>query len=41
MTAMAPERSADIVSLGLRALAAAFLTTCLSATIVGILHTLV
>lgn len=41
MTAMAPERSADIVALGLRALAAAFLTTCLSATIVGILHTLV
>ncbi|RYY27335.1 MAG: nucleoside:proton symporter [Sphingomonadales bacterium] len=41
LTAMAPERAQDIIALGFRALAAAFLTTCLSATIVGALFTLV
>jgi CNT family concentrative nucleoside transporter len=40
ITGMAPERSKEAAELGLRALAAAFLTTCLSATIVGLLDSL-
>jgi CNT family concentrative nucleoside transporter len=40
LSAMAPERSSEIVALGFRALAASFLVVCLSATIVGIFYSL-
>jgi concentrative nucleoside transporter, CNT family len=36
LTTMAPERTAEIVSLGLKCVFAAFITTCLTATIIGI-----
>ena len=36
LTTMAPDRSAEIVGLGLRCLFAAFITTCLTATLIGI-----
>lgn len=37
LTAMAPEKSDEIVELGMKALLAAFLTTCMTGTIVGLL----
>ncbi len=37
LTAMAPERAAEIVALGFRALLAAFLTTCMTGTVIGLL----
>ncbi|WP_257549434.1 NupC/NupG family nucleoside CNT transporter [Sphingopyxis sp. DBS4] len=40
LTAMAPEKSDEIVDLGLKALLAAFLTTCMTGTIVGLLSIL-
>jgi len=38
LSAMAPERSSEIVALGFRALACAFIVVCLSATLVGALY---
>lgn len=40
LTAMAPEKSDEIVELGMKALLAAFLTTCMTGTIVGLLSIL-
>jgi CNT family concentrative nucleoside transporter len=40
LTAMAPEKSVEIVQLGFKALLAALLTTCLTGTTVGILSSL-
>ena len=40
LSAMAPERASEIVGLGFKALGCAFLVTCLSATVVGALHSL-
>ena len=40
LSAMAPERSSEIVAMGFKALAAAFLVVCLSATLVGAFYTL-
>ena len=40
LSAMAPEKSDDIVSLGFKALFAAFLTCCMTGTIVGLLSSL-
>lgn len=40
LTAMAPEKGDEIVELGMKALLAAFLTTCMTGTIVGLLFTL-
>ncbi|WP_156843214.1 NupC/NupG family nucleoside CNT transporter [Novosphingobium aquimarinum] len=37
LTAMAPEKSDDIVQLGLKALFAAFLTSCMTGTVIGLL----
>ena len=37
LSAMAPEKVGEVVELGFKALAAAFLTTCLTATIMGLL----
>ena len=36
LTTMAPERTAEIVGLGLKCVVAAFVTTCLTATIIGL-----
>ena len=36
LTSMAPERTPEIVSLGLKCVVAAFITTCLTATIIGL-----
>ncbi|HEX7694434.1 MAG TPA: nucleoside transporter C-terminal domain-containing protein [Sphingomonas sp.] len=41
LTAMAPEKGEEIVQLGMKALLAAFLTTCMTGTIVGLLNLLV
>lgn len=41
LTAMAPEKSDEIVSLGMKALLAAFLTTCMTGTIIGLLNLLI
>jgi len=38
LTAMAPEKGDEIVQLGLKALLAAFLTTCMTGTIIGLLN---
>lgn len=40
LTAMAPEKGDEIVELGMKALLAAFLTTCMTGTIVGLLSTI-
>jgi CNT family concentrative nucleoside transporter len=40
LSAMAPEKVGEVVELGFKALAAAFLTTCLTATIMGLLSAL-
>ena len=40
LTAMAPEKSDEIVELGMKALFAAFLTTCMTGTIIGLLSIL-
>ncbi len=40
LTAMAPEKGDEIVELGMKALLAAFLTTCMTGTIVGLLYTI-
>ncbi|CAN5528142.1 nucleoside transporter C-terminal domain-containing protein [soil metagenome] len=40
LSAMAPEKVGEVVELGFKALAAAFLTTCLTATIMGLLSSL-
>jgi CNT family concentrative nucleoside transporter len=40
LSAMAPDKAGEIARLGPRALAAAFLTSCLSATVVGLLFSL-
>lgn len=40
LSAIVPEKSAQIVALGPRALAAAFLTSCMTATVIGLLFTL-
>jgi CNT family concentrative nucleoside transporter len=37
---MAPDKAGEVARLGPRALAAAFLTSCLSATVVGLLFSL-
>ena len=37
LTAMAPDRAEEIVGLGFRALLAAFLTTCMTGTVIGLL----
>lgn len=37
LTAMAPEKGDEIVELGMRALLAAFLTTCMTGTIIGLI----
>lgn len=37
LSSMAPEKVGEVVELGLKALAAAFLTTCLTATIMGLI----
>ena len=37
LSSMAPEKVGEVVELGFRALAAAFLTTCLTATIMGVI----
>lgn len=37
LTAMAPEKGDEIVQLGLKALLAAFLTTCMTGTVIGLL----
>ena len=36
LTTMAPERTAEIVGLGLKCVVAAFITTCLTATVIGL-----
>lgn len=41
LTAAVPERAQEIVQLGPKALAAAFLTTCMTGTVIGVLHSLV
>jgi CNT family concentrative nucleoside transporter len=40
LSSMAPDKVGEVVELGFKALAAAFLTTCLTATIMGLLSTL-
>lgn len=40
LSAMAPDKVGEVVELGFKALAAAFLTTCLTATIMGLLSAL-
>jgi CNT family concentrative nucleoside transporter len=40
LTAMAPEKGHEIVDLGMKALLAAFLTTCMTGTIIGIISIL-
>jgi CNT family concentrative nucleoside transporter len=40
LSAMAPDKAGEVARLGPRALAAAFLTSCLSATVVGLLFSL-
>jgi concentrative nucleoside transporter, CNT family len=40
LSAMAPEKSDEVVQLGFKALLAATLTTCLTGTIVGLLSSL-
>ena len=37
---MAPEKSGEVVELGVKALVAATLTTCLTGTVVGLLSSL-
>ena len=37
LSSMAPEKVGEVVELGFKALAAAFLTTCLTATIMGVI----
>jgi len=39
LSSMAPEKIGEVVELGFKALAAAFLTTCLTATIMGLIST--
>ena len=39
LTTMAPERTAEIVGLGLKCVVAAFITTCLTATVIGLVTT--
>lgn len=41
LTAMAPEKGDEIVDLGMKALLAAFLTTCMTGTIIGLLNLLI
>jgi concentrative nucleoside transporter, CNT family len=38
LSAVAPEKTSDVVQMGFKALAASFLTTCLTGTIIGLLH---
>lgn len=40
LAAMAPEKSDEVIQLGPKALVAAFLTTCTTGTIVGLLHSI-
>ncbi|MEL1264116.1 NupC/NupG family nucleoside CNT transporter [Pseudoxanthomonas putridarboris] len=41
LTSLAPEKAGVVVRLGFKALAAAFLTSCTTATVIGILHSLI
>jgi len=41
LSAMAPEKAEEVVQLGPKALMAAFLTTCMTGTVVGLLHSIV
>ncbi|MEC3909801.1 nucleoside transporter C-terminal domain-containing protein [Sphingobium sp. CR2-8] len=40
LSAMAPEKAEEVVQLGPKALIAAFLTTCMTGTVVGLLHSI-
>ena len=41
LAAMAPEKGEEVVQLGPKAIVAAFLTTCMTGTIIGLLHSMI